>query len=707
MNNLWSHVSKLRLGIGAVLHALFGLMLVLITGALLVPIHRDSQQRAEGQTASGNARAARAVFAALQGVRVERGPTRTTLERAEPASAEFIAITSELRANSEPALAMVVRECAVIDCVGPRKEVFAGLSNSIEKLVAIRKEVDSALRVPLSARRRNIAADFNAASTDLVDRLEGMFSALDEKVRMVDAETAELIEIKQLAWLARDGIGLERNFLSEGLIAGKFSPAGQKRAIELRAQAELTWPLVRRLAARTGVAKDVTEAVRAAHEEAFEKYEQIRKGVYDAIVSGQPARTSSDELIKGSNMALDRLAQVSNAALATAERHADLKIDEANRNLVVHVAILALALLAGVGGFVVVMRRVTRPIRTITDVMRRLADGDSTVAIPGTARRDEIGDMAAAVEIFKENAIERQRLAAEHMATEQRVADLRRMEMHRFADQFEAALGQIVKAVSSSADELHAVASTLMETAQTTQELAENVVVASEDASKNVLSVSSTTEEMTTSATDISLQAHHATAIAREAVAQAQKTNADVSELSHVGGRIGAVVKLISDIAGQTNLLALNATIEAARAGEYGRGFAVVASEVKQLATQTGNATKEIGRQIAAMQAATQEAVATIKGIDVTIGKISEISTVIHDAVEQQAAATQEIARYANDAGKRTTEVARNISSVSHKAFETGSASAQVLSATQALSVEASKLRAEVDKFLAEFRAAA
>jgi methyl-accepting chemotaxis protein len=250
------------------------------------------------------------------------------------------------------------------------------------------------------------------------------------------------------------------------------------------------------------------------------------------------------------------------------------------------------------------------------------------------------------------------------------------------------------------------VAGTLVEAARTTQKLAENAASASEDASKNVLSVSTTTEEITASAADISLKAQQATAIAGEAVAQAQKTSAGVSQLSHAGERIGAVVKLISDIAEQTNLLALNATIEAARAGEAGRGFAVVASEVKSLAAQTGSATKEIGTQISAMQAATQEAVVTIKGIDLTIGKVSEISRVIHDAIQQHASATQEIARYACDAGGRATEVSRDISSVSHQAFETGSASGQVLSAAQALSDEASKLRAEVERFLTELRAA-
>jgi methyl-accepting chemotaxis protein len=706
MSSALAHSNKFRMRISAVLHALFGLMLSLIAGVLLLPIHRDIEQRADGQTASDNTRAARAVFAALQALRIERGPTRTTLERPEPASAEFIAITAEYRADSAPALARVLGECAITDCAGSKKTIVAGLPNSLEKLLAIRKEVDSALRVPLSNRRANIAADFNAASTDIIDRLEGMFSFLDEKVRMVDAEAAELIAIKQLAWLARDGLGLERNFIVEGLNGGKISPSGQKRAIELRGQAEVTWPLVRRLGAREGVPKEVVDAIQAAHGEAFETYEQIRKAAYEAIVSGQPARTSSDELIKSSNLALDRLAQVSNVALAAAERHALLKIDEANRNLMVHGAVLALALLVGLAGFVVVMRRVTRPIRAITDIMRRLADGDATVAIPGTARRDEIGDMAAAVEVFKENAIERQRLAGESLAAKQRAGDQRKIEMRKIAAQFEGAVGRIVKAVSSSVDELHAVAGTLVQAARTTQKLAENAASASEDASKNVLSVSTTTEEITASATDISLKAQQATAIAGEAVLQAQKTSADVSQLSHAGERIGAVVKLISDIAEQTNLLALNATIEAARAGEAGRGFAVVASEVKSLATQTGNATKEIGTQIAAMQAATQEAVLTIKGIDVTIGKVSEISRVIHDAIEQHAAATQDIARYACDAGGRATEVSRDISTVSHQAFETGSASGQVLSAAQVLSDEASKLRTEVERFLTELRVA-
>ena len=495
--------SKSSIRISAILHALFGLMLALIIGVLLIPIYRDIQQQAEGQAALNNVRAARAVFAALQAARVERGPTRTTLEGNEPASAEFIAVTSKVRASSEPAFEGVFHQCTVIDCAGPKKEVFAGLSGSISKLKAIRLEVDIALRVPLKERRQNIASDFNVASTDVVNRLEEMFRVLDEKVRMIDAETAELISIKQLAWVARDGIGLERNYLAEGLGAGRFSPAGQKRSNELRSQADVTWPLVRQLTARPGVATEVVAAVQAAHEEAFVNYEQVRRAVYEANVSQKAAGVSSDELITRSNAALDRLAQVADAALAAAEQRAAVIINEAHRNFIVHVAILVLALSAGIFGFFIVVRRVTQPIRAITDIMRRIAKGDADIAIPGTARRDEIGEMATAVKIFKENALARQELAAERVAAEQRERNHRRVAMQKFADQFEGALGEIVKAVSSSAKDLQALAEVLVTTAQITQELAGEVAVASENASQNVLSVSSTTEEMTTTTADI------------------------------------------------------------------------------------------------------------------------------------------------------------------------------------------------------------
>jgi methyl-accepting chemotaxis protein len=692
--------------IGALLHSLFGLLLALLIGVLFVPVYADLQQRSRSELVAKNTEAARSVFAALQVIRVERGPTRTTLGQPAPASADFTRLTAELRAKSQTAVTAMLRECALIDCVGSRKELLADFPQSLAKLQTIRLEVDGALRVPLNDRPPSIARDFDDAATDVVNRLEAMFSVLDDTVRMFDAETAELIEIKQLSWLARDGIGLERNYLSEGVITGNLSPTAQNRITELRTQATATWPVVRQLTARAGAPQDIVDLVKSANEEAFVKYEKIRASVYDALINGKTAAFSSEDVIASSNAALDRLADVSNGALGAAHRHVLRQLDQAGKNLLIHLGLLLVAILAGLGGIFIVIKRVTRPVAAITEVMRRLADGDATVAIPGTARGDELGEMATAVEIFKDNAIERQRLAAERLTADQEAARQRKTEILHIADRFEAVIANIVTALAASADELEVCASTLTHTTKDAQELAKNVAVASDEASKNALSISTSTEQMTSSSGEISSQASHATATALEAVAQAEKTIAGFTHLLKEAEQIGAVVELITNIADQTNLLALNASIEAARAGTAGRGFAVVASEVKSLAKQTAQATEQVGRQVTEMQRYARESAVAINEIRRTIGLFSEGSLSIQDAVQEQDAATREIAHYASDSGKRATDVARNLAGLSHKALEAGSASAQVLSATQALSRESNALKIQVEKFLAEIQEA-
>ena len=349
---------------------------------------------------------------------------------------------------------------------------------------------------------------------------------------------------------------------------------------------------------------------------------------------------------------------------------------------------------------------IARPIGHITGSMGALAGGDTAAEIPFAARRDEIGSMAAAVQVFKDNMIKARTLEAEAAAAKEAHERQRKADMHQLADGFETAVGGIVEAVATTSTELEAAAGTLMKTAEVTQELSGTVTAASEQASANVQSVASATEEMTSSVNEISRQVQESSKIAGEAVKQAQQTDVRINQLSQAAGRIGDVVKLITAIAEQTNLLALNATIEAARAGEAGRGFAVVATEVKALAAQTGKATEEIGTQIAGMQSATQESVAAIKQIGSTIARISEIAATIAAAVEEQGAATQEIARNVGEAAKGSAQVASSITDVNRGAGETGSASTQVLASAQSLSSESNHLKAEVDKFLSTVRAA-
>ncbi len=349
-------------------------------------------------------------------------------------------------------------------------------------------------------------------------------------------------------------------------------------------------------------------------------------------------------------------------------------------------------------------RVITRPLTAMTQAMRRLAGGETTIEVPAQDRSDEIGEMAGAVRVFKDNMIEAEGLRAEQKEAEQRAAERRKADMGRLAGEFEVTVGAIIDAVSTAAKDLETAAVTLTKTAETTQQLSTVVASASADASGNVQAVASATEEMDASIVEIGHQVQDSRDIAGQAVTQAQTTDAQIAELSAASNRIGDVVKFITAIAEQTNLLALNATIEAARAGDAGRGFAVVAQEVKALATQTAKATGEISTQVSGMQTATKVSVGAIKEISGTIGRIAEIATTIAAAVEQQGAATREIARNVQNAAQGTAQVAVNINDVNAGASRTGTASGEVLASAKLLADKSSRLKTEVAKFLATVR---
>jgi methyl-accepting chemotaxis protein len=390
---------------------------------------------------------------------------------------------------------------------------------------------------------------------------------------------------------------------------------------------------------------------------------------------------------------------------AGADKAAADAADNYNSALMMLAIMLGAAIIAGVVVSFYMIRDVSNGIASIVKPMQALGQGDLSVEIPHRGEKTEIGTMADALQIFKEALIAKK--AADEAAAKDAEAKIERgRRVDNITRDFEQMIGQIVGTVSSASTQLEASAGTLSATAARSQELSTTVAAASEEASTNVQSVASATEELSSSVNEISRQVQESARMASDAVGQARSTTDRVSELSKAATRIGDVVELINTIAGQTNLLALNATIEAARAGEAGRGFAVVASEVKALAEQTAKATGEIGQQINGIQAATQDSVNAIKEISGTIEKLSEISSTIAAAVEEQGAATQEISRNVQQAAQGTQQVSANITDVQRGATETGSASSQVLSAAQTLSGDSGRLKTEVSKFLTNVRAA-
>jgi methyl-accepting chemotaxis protein len=374
------------------------------------------------------------------------------------------------------------------------------------------------------------------------------------------------------------------------------------------------------------------------------------------------------------------------------------------RNLI----LATLAILAGAGLLAFLLGRgISRPLTAITAVMNRLSSGDTNVTIPGGDRKDELGTMAMAVDVFRRNMLEAGTLREAQEAAKQQ-AELEKKALQRqMADRFEADVKGVVSAVAKATQDMQRVAGEITTSVNGTSARAAAAAAASEEASASVNTVAAATEELASSVAEIGRQVTHSSGVADDAVVKAAQTTEMVAGLTAAGEKIGDVLRLIGAIASQTNLLALNATIEAARAGEAGRGFAVVASEVKELASQTAKATEEIAGQVSAIQSATGACVTAIGGISDTIREISGIATTIAAAVEEQDSATREIARSVQQAAAGTSEVSHNVAGASQAADQSRALADNVLVASRELGEHAAALFKSVDTFLAGLRDAA
>ncbi len=583
-------------------------------------------------------------------------------------------------------------------------DIVAGINDLKTQFNALRISIDRAIEGPADARRdavKKIVADnavFNGAITAL----------LDGQVRKMAARSGEAYRqssYANIAWNLRDVGGFNAS-LHKSLVGAKRAATDAERMELSRAQGRNDQILtsLQELRGNPATPGNVAAALNQMQEAYVDRFGQELKLAKAGALSGQYEH-DVDTFYAESQRALATIIAVRDAFYDNAEQSLTSAYDSARFSFLAALLGLMAVVAASAGLVVMVRRRICRPIVDITTSMSRLASGDASGEIPASDRDDEIGAMAAAVQVFKDSMIKADRLAAERSAEND--AKMRRARMiDDLTRSFESRVGELVNGLSSSSTTMEQTARSMSSTAASTNRQAGLVGDASKQTSANVQMVASATEELTSSITEISRQVAQSAQISARAVEDARRTGNTAQSLASGAQKIGDVVTLIQNIAAQTNLLALNATIEAARAGEAGRGFAVVASEVKSLAGQTAKATTEISEQVAAIQGASDETVAAIRNVADVISEIDQISSAIAAAIDQQGSATKEIARNVQEAARGTHEVTSNISGVQGAANETGAAATQVLGAAEQLSQQSKDLASQVNRFLADVRAA-
>ena len=632
-----------RVSIRTLMCLVIGVMALMALGYAARTLFDAQEQVAQSRKAATLAQASRSLLKTILPLRLERGST-LALGGEAPAAFDTLATIAN---NRKQLVENFQRSQALLKDVDvPAVTATLGRLNAAqEALDALRPGIDTALRLPKAQRDPTLQPAVMTAFQTLADALTTTANAVDGAIPQSDVLLQRYLVLKQAAWTARVASGNAALRVQASVVAGtSWSLSETISAAEERATLQNAW--TRTVAAASDVSGRARAAFQKASADNFEgESKAIAQTVFDALSQKKPLSYTFEDLRQRNIVNQLSIVGLVDAALDEMVARAEVLADEARNVLIRNAGALLATILFVALGLLALFGGVLGPIRAMTATMRALADGDVSVEIPASGYRNEIGAMAAAVLVFKDNLIRSRALEAETARVRAEAEAQRKAGLRQMAEAFERAVGGIIGLVSSSAIELQTTAQSLTTTATQTASQSTTVAAAAEQATSNVNTVAAAAEQLGVSVQEIGRQVDGSTRLAQGAVAEAGQTGALVQELSSAVARIGDVVGLISSIASQTNLLALNATIEAARAGQAGRGFAVVASEVKALAEQTAKATDEISGQIARVQASTGEAVTAIGSITVRIQEINGVATSIAAAVEEQGAATQEIVR--------------------------------------------------------------
>jgi methyl-accepting chemotaxis protein len=633
---------------------------------------------------------------------IERGRTNTAMSSAQAISSQERAAIDELRRAGDAAFEQALQR---IDATGEAPGELRSARAALLEVEEVRRRVDGELARSIG-RDVGVGGMAVAALTGLIEESQALRLAADFRIDSPEARISELQRVKHFAWVVSEFAGRERAGI--GAVLASNAPLSAERLEQLarfRGQLELAWSFVDAYANTEAAPAEVKQAARTVRESFFRDFQAVREGVYKAGRGEGSYPVSASEWIDISTAAINEVLRLGEALGEATARLAKETADSATMGLAGQLGMLAAGLAIAGFAFWATSARIARPLGHLTEATHALAGGDTDLTVPGLERHDEIGTLAASVEVFRKSLIENRRLAAEQEAENQ--AKMQRAEtLDRLTKQFEHSVEELTRGLSAAATELEASAQSMTATAEQTNHNSVAVAGAAEQTLANVQTVAAASEELAASIREIAGQAAQSSTISGRAVESATRTDQVVQSLVSGATRIGDVIAMINDIAGQTNLLALNATIEAARAGDAGRGFAVVASEVKELAGQTSKATEDIATQITEIQASTQEVVNAIQAIGGIIGEMSTISTGIAAAMEEQGAATGEIARNVQEAAKGTEQVTSNIVDVKQGSSQTGAAASQVLGAAKELSLLSSRLSGEVEAFLQGMKAA-